>query len=250
MKEKTFSLYDPLYFYIIGKLMEKIYEKTHETAIVGGIAVQAHLFDISSKEGIIIPPEYFRKTDDIDMCFSPSVRDQDLFDVVTSLNSLEGLLEGYCYFNVSVERLGQRKPILKIKMLNNKNEEETTYIKMNFSNRKGDAYLLPEEYYEKQINEAKIISIKHPITQTVINLSVSPLYLVIGTKLINGREKDIADINNIASILSMVKEDVKGGFYLNIKALEKLMQILTENGRSDILEKYEALIAKIKKTSI
>lgn len=243
MKEQIFSLEDKYYLFTINAIMNAIEKERKNFAIVGGIAVQAYLIDIAKKEGLLLPRNYLRKTDDVDIVFS-SLSSNETLTLLSKIDSYEEIINNV-YCSLTICRIGEKRPIIKATILemeeNEQIKEITLYIKMNLTVNSENAYSIPSLYYKKQVEESVVIRFDEKT-----KLKVSPIYLVVASKLIKGREKDITDTKNIASILSLTKNAEN---YIDTKMLYKVILAAYEEGKcnEEAFERYENFVKSIKK---
>jgi len=206
MKQHIYSITDPYYLTLVKLIFEKFNDNGIPPLIVGGVAVQAHLYDMLGDGAAL------RKTDDIDMMLFSFDRDR----LFKSLHSLNG---AYDYFgnltDVIIKRNGERKPVYQYETLDKDSNVSFGEIKLNISWKEIHFYNMKSGQVNKIMNDS--IKLNLAICGEDVSFIVPCLEHLIATKLVGSRDKDIRDINSL--IFSALQTDTKIDF-------DKVMDIL------------------------
>jgi hypothetical protein len=220
MKQQNFNLLDQVYSAVILAIIEKIMENGIKPVIVGGLALQFHLLNIMKNEGIEINEQYFRKTDDVDMCVISSTKEQDLREAINALDGLEIITEKM-FVVLRLQRDGKKRTVIEFTALDENNEVSRDFIKLNISSTPEEGYSIPSSYFDEQSKHA----VKFKIYGR--DFYVNDLSIIVATKLSLGRPKDLLDLENLACLLSRSKKQ-----YLELNKVYKILQEAVKEGKA------------------
>lgn len=231
MKERKYTLLDDHYFGTLMSVLTVFEKNGYPPIIVGGVAVQAHTLALVGLENAA---KYLRKTDDYDMVIL-GADGKKIKDTIKSLDN-ESFITEDAIFSISILRAGKKRPCLRVEYLNSEDEIKSFEIYLNISTKLEDLKYIPPEQAEVMYGDATEIKIRHLRTASELKAKVLLIEDLIATKLANGREKDIEDVNTLVRVAGE-----KGLLIDWDKAKKSIRSIKDWDRRNRALQKMRAL---------
>lgn len=195
MKEQSYTLLDDHYFGTLMSVLTVFEKNGYPPIIVGGVAVQAHTLALVGLENAA---RYLRKTDDYDMV----ILDADGRKIIDTIESLdnESFITEDAIFSISISRAGKKRACLGVEYLNSEDEIKSFKIYLNISTKLEDLRYISPKQAEVMYGDATEVRIRHLRTAFELKAKVLLIEDLIATKLANGREKDIKDVNTLVRV--------------------------------------------------
>lgn len=227
MKRELYDLSDEEFAYFVDNLNKQMNEKEIPYILVGGTAVQAHVFKrLCAKTGknleqIIADPtiriqDFVRATDDIDLAIDSSIvrTKGDTVFAKEIMSVFDGLKGEYIspseehIFEYQLTRRGVKRPVFQIYVDEETDDEQL--IAMNVGRYKSDLNSLDSKYYDKFVNQGQEISIPYN-SNFNINLRVIKPEHLLASKISKFRAKDTMDLHTLADCIVESKEKINLG---------------------------------------
>jgi hypothetical protein len=240
MKQQLFTIAEGPFYALANHVISNLrgaLGKENEPMIVGGMAVQLHLIDMSVKAGMSPDFSQLRKTDDIDLDFPANVTKTEIKAALGSMPALETEIGGSLVF-AEIVRNGDVKPIIKLTVMNDCddiNEE----VKLNLSSGPEGLPGFNNGYQRYRYHRRVTMSFPH-VSGGKAEFQVVSLEDLVATKAKNGRDKDNKDL---ASIAQVVKET---GRELDFELMESsLDSVKDRETRSSARDRYQEFLGRL-----
>lgn len=254
MKQQLFTMAEGHFYALVNHIVSHLEPRVNDVAfhngqrqngqaepmIVGGLAVQLHIMDMTIKAGLSPECSHFRKTDDIDLDFPSSVSKEHIRLAVEGLPPLETEVGGKLVL-AEIVRVGEVKPIIKLTIVSNGSEIEEE-VKLNISAGPQDLYGFNNGYHTDRYARKVTISFPHVSVEEQATFSVVSLEDLIVTKAANGREKDAKDLSSIAQVVKTTKRE------LDVGLMEDSLRLVKDPAkRGEARKRYQEFLARIGK---
>jgi hypothetical protein len=207
--------------------------------VVGGLAVQIHIMDMTIKASLSPDCDHFRLTDDIDMSFPP-MGAEELRIVVEGMPDLE-VIVGDNIVLAELTRAGVKKPMMELTECGDA-EDLTTEVRLNISSGPEALDDFNSMFYRDRFGRREVVSFGHASVDEVAEFPVVSLEDLIVGKAVKGREKDVDDLTNLAVVIK------KTGRELDRKVMESGLSMVEDRGkRTDARERYKDFLKRVGK---
>jgi len=234
MKRELYTLADEEFGYFISNLHEQMKKEDLSYVLVGGTAVQAHIFkrltDQTKKtlSELILSDElriqdYIRATDDIDLAISSRVLEREGYvNFNRKMNRVLDMLETEEVISPSEEfllsykliRRGIKRPRFQIYVDGEGNDE--MQIAMNIGRDKKDLQNLDSENYDTFVDGGQTLQIPFNKDFIISANVIKPEHLIV-SKVAKFRAKDTMDVHSLSDLIRDCGEE------LNLSEIKKLL---------------------------
>jgi hypothetical protein len=242
MKDSVFSLQDSVYHCVVTEVLSFLASNGVGAMVVGGVAVQAHTLKMAADARLLLPPDFLRRTDDLDMVVTTAVDQPALMGVIRKLaEHFKAFIgeAGETVFEVGFTRVGAVKPLLQVSYVSPDGQTHTDDIKLNLSFPSENRMFRPE-FRDKQ--ETESITLSHIESASKLQADVICIEHLVVNKLAKAREKDLDDAGRLAEIIK--KADAQ---FSVEKAGEALKQV--NNCSQELKDRYYEFLSKAGKDS-
>jgi len=199
MKESVFSLQNGVYHCVVNEVLSFLAANGVGTMVVGGVAVQAHTLKMAADAKLLLPNDFIRKTDDLDLVVTSALDQEAILGAMKKLaERFDGFVgeAGETLFEVNMTRVGAVKPLLRVTYVSADGQEHIDDIKLNLSPPSDNQTIDPAFQQDKESITLSHIECASNLTADVICLE----HLVMN-KLAKAREKDLVDAGKLADVI-------------------------------------------------
>ncbi|MBD3210784.1 hypothetical protein GF318_05365 [Candidatus Micrarchaeota archaeon] len=202
MKQHLFTIAEGHFYAVVNHVVShfrKRLGRMNEPMIVGGLAVQLHIMDMTIKAGLSPECSHFRKTDDIDLDFPGSASRGEVGGAIAKIPQLDAEIGGRL-INAELVRNGDKKPVIDLFVVGPRGETNQS-MKLNISIGPEDLYGFTGDFQASRHQRKASISFSHVCVDEKADFTVVGLEDLIVTKAANGRAKDRQDLSSIADVV-------------------------------------------------
>ncbi len=243
MKRHLFTIAEGYFYALVKHVTEHFddaFKKSGGTMLVGGLAVQLHIMDMTIKAGLSPDCSHFRKTDDIDIALY-SAKKSDIEVAVSALPVFEAEV-GSKIVVAEVIRTGAARPVIHLTVIDDP-MEISEEVKLNMSSGPTGLHYINNGYHSDSFSRRTTISFPHVSVDGQASFQVIGLEDLLITKLVNGREKDIKDVNSIAQVAKATKRELDTALMD-----ETIGRCVPDAARKqEAKERYRAFLQRLKK---